>query len=114
MGFDNYFTVTGNLTRDPEQSGNGPVRVSVAVNARKKDKMTGEWVDDPSFFDVVVWEREIGAGLTKGETVTVTGRIKQERWQDQQSGENRSKVVLVANTVAKTIKKPKADAEVDW
>lgn len=112
MGFDNYFTVTGNLTRDPEQSGNGPVKVAIAVNARKKDKMTGEWVDDPSFFDVVVWEREEAASLSKGSTVTVTGRLKQERWDDRETGAKRSKVVLVANTIAMTVKKPKA--EVDW
>lgn len=112
MGFDNQFVITGNLTRDPEQQGQGPVKVSVAVNRRKKDKMTGEYVDDPSFFDVVVWEREEATSLAKGETVTVTGRLQQERWEDRESGQKRSKVVLVANTIAKTIKKPKS--EVDW
>ena len=48
----------------------------------------------------------------KGETVTVTGRLKQERWDDKETGKTRSKVALVANTIAKTIKKPKG--EVDW
>lgn len=110
--FDNQFTVSGNLTRDPEQSGNGPVKLALAWNGRRKDKMTGEWVDDPSYFDVVVWERELATGLAKGESITVTGRLKQERWEDQASGQKRSKVVLVANTLAKTIKKPKG--EVDW
>ena len=112
MGFDNTFVITGNQTKDPEQNGNGPVRVSLAVNSRKKDKMTGEWVDDPSFFDVTVWEREEASALVKGETVTVTGRLKQERWDDKETGKTRSKVALVANTIAKTVKKPKG--EVDW
>ena len=108
---DNTVAIGGNLTRDPEQTGGGPVKLALAHNARKKDKMTGEWVDDPSFFDVVLWERELATGLTKGDALTVTGKMKQERWEDPEGGK-RSKVVIVANTVAKTIKMPKG--EVDW
>jgi single-strand DNA-binding protein len=109
---DNNVTLGGNLTKDPEQNGGGPIKLSLAHNARRKDKMTGEWVDDPSFIDVVLWERELGAGLAKGDALTVTGKLKQERWEDKEGGK-RSKVVVVANTIAKTIKKPKA-AEIDW
>lgn len=111
---ENNVVLSGNLTRDPEQKGNGPVNLSLANNQRRKDKHTGEYVDDPSFFDVVVWERELAAGLSKGESITVAGRLRQERWEDQTTGQKRSKVVIVANTVAKTIKKPKGEPEIDW
>lgn len=114
MAFDNNFVLTGNVVRDPEQHGEGPVKFAVAFNGRKKDRMTGEWVDDPSFFDVICWERELAAGLSKGEAVTLAGKLKQERWEDKQTGQNRSKVVLVADTVARTIKRKPKGQEIDW
>jgi single-strand DNA-binding protein len=94
----NSIVIEGNLTRDPEQSGNGPVKMSIAWNQSVKDKATGEWSKVGHFFDVISWEREkvSGAGLSKGTRVLITGKIHQESWESKE-GEKRSKVVIVAD-----------------
>jgi len=55
----NTVVVTGNLTRDPElrstPSGTSVCKLRVAVNSRRKDGASGEWVDKPNYFDVTVW-----------------------------------------------------------
>ena len=61
MGASNINTVvvTGNLTRDPElrstPNGTSVCKMRVAVNSRRKDGASGEWVDKPNYFDVTVW-----------------------------------------------------------
>ena len=54
----NVVVITGNLTKDPElRSTNGGMSVCemrVAVNSRRKDQ-SGQWVDKPNYFDVVVF-----------------------------------------------------------
>ena len=53
-----HVTLVGNLTRDPElrQTPNGTsvCQLGVAVNSSYKDS-SGQWVEKPNFFDVVVW-----------------------------------------------------------
>jgi single-strand DNA-binding protein len=98
----NAVVIGGNLTRDPEIRPVGDTTVcdlGVAVNERvKKD---GEWEDRPSFFDVTVWGKtaeNCAKYLTKGSPVTVQGRIRQERWEND-SGDKRSKVKVIAQIV---------------
>ena len=78
----NSVVLIGNLTKDPEVRYNGenPIcRMTVAVNDRKKNPQTGEWVDDPSFIPVVVFGRQAQnceKFLSKGRKVAINGRIK--------------------------------------
>ena len=55
----NRVTITGNLTRDPElkslPSGTAVCALSVAVNGRRKNGQTGQWEEEPNYFDVTVW-----------------------------------------------------------
>ena len=56
----NRVVITGNLTRDPElrsvpNGGMSICSLRVAVNGRKKDQETGQWVDKPNYFDVTVF-----------------------------------------------------------
>ena len=98
----NQVTLVGNLTRDPElrQAGDTSVTdLGVAVNDRVK--RDGEWQDEASFIDVTVWGKQAencAKYLGKGSPVGVAGRLKQDRWQND-AGENRSKVKVVAYTV---------------
>lgn len=102
----NRVCISGNLTHDPElrqtQSGAQVLSMGVAVNERAKDPQTGEWGDRPSFVDVTVWgnRAEALAGfLRKGLRVAVSGRLRQDRWQDAKTGENRSRLGIVADEV---------------
>lgn len=96
----NSVCVSGNLAMDPEQ-GNGVLRFCVAVNRSVKNE-DGGWHEDASFVDCKVFgnrAQALSGILAKGMQVTVQGELRQERWQDQQTGENRSKLVVVAREV---------------
>lgn len=102
----NRVAISGNLTRDPElrqtQSGTQVLSMGVAVNERAKDQQTGEWGDRPSFVDVTVWgnrAQALSQFLRKGMHVAVSGRLRQDRWQDAKTGENRSRLGIVADEV---------------
>lgn len=101
----NSVSITGNLTRAPElratQGGTQVLGLGVAVNERRKDPATGEWGDYPSFVDCVVFGNRAEALariLAKGSKVAVHGRLRQDRWQDQ-DGRNRSRIEVVADEV---------------
>jgi single stranded DNA-binding protein len=60
-----------------------------------------EWVDETSFFDVTVWGKpaeDLKSEIVKGSPVRVSGRLQQDRWQDQ-NGNNKSKIFIVADSV---------------
>jgi single-strand DNA-binding protein len=99
-----HVTLVGNLTRDPElrqtPSGTSVCQLGVAVNSSYKDS-SGQWVEKPNFFDVVVWGvqgENCARYLSKGRQVAVDGRLDQRSW-EAQDGTKRSKVEIVADTV---------------
>ena len=104
MASINRVVLVGNLTRDPElrQTPNGKsvCTLGLAVNERYKNE-TGEWVEKPNYFDVVVWGAQgesCERYLSKGRQVAIDGRLSYRSWEAQDGGK-RSKVEVVANTV---------------
>jgi single-strand DNA-binding protein len=102
----NSITISGNITRDPEMrytpSGVSKVTFGVAVNRSWRNQQTQEWDEQTSFFNVVAWRQlaeNVGASLTKGARVVVSGRLEQRSWETEQ-GEKRSIVEVVADDVA--------------
>jgi len=98
----NSVTIAGRLTRDAElkSAGSGTMlsRFTLAVN--RSVKKDGEWTDEAGFFDVNLWGRlaeSLNQYLVKGKQVAVTGELRRERW--QQDGQNRSRVLIVADRV---------------
>ncbi|MDR1177881.1 MAG: single-stranded DNA-binding protein [Spirochaetaceae bacterium] len=98
----NRALLSGRLTRDAElkytAGGQAVCKFSIAVNRRRKNG--DQWVDEPNFFDVVLWGRQgevLNQYLIKGKTITVDGELRQDRW--EQEGQNRSKIEIVANTI---------------
>lgn len=104
----NVVTVVGRLVRDCGQqefsylqSGTAVAKISIAVN-RSKKQADGSWVDEASFFDVAIFGKtaeNLHPYLQKGKQVVIKGFLKQDRWQDRQTGENRSKISIVADEV---------------
>jgi len=98
----NHVVLIGRLTRDAElkytASGQAVCKFSIAVNRRRK---TGDqWVDEPNFFDIVLWGRQgetLNQYLVKGKQIGVDGELRQDRW--EQDGQNRSRVEIVANNI---------------
>jgi single-strand DNA-binding protein len=102
----NRVILTGNLTFDPElrslPSGMSVCKLRVAVNTRKKNNATGDWEDKPNYFDVTVWGAQgenCARYLAKGRPVAIDGRLEWSEWADKDTGKNRSKVEVVADTV---------------
>ncbi len=102
----NRVTITGNLTRDPEvrnlPSGTTVCELGVAVNHRRKDNQTDQWVEEPNYFNVVVFGAQgdnCAQYLSKGRPVAVDGRLRWSSWEDKNGGGKRSKVEIVAQTV---------------
>ena len=101
----NVVAITGNLTKDPElrstPSGTSVCKLRVAVNSRRKDGQSGEWIDKPNYFDVTVWGAQgenCANYLAKGRPVAVEGRLDWREWEDQ-GGNKRQSVEIIANTV---------------
>jgi single-strand DNA-binding protein len=102
----NVVVITGNLTRDPElrstPGGTSVCKLRVAVNSRRKDGQTGEWVDKPNFFDVTVWggQGESCANyLAKGRPVAIEGRLDWREWEAKDGSGKRQSVEIIANSV---------------
>lgn len=100
----NVVVITGNLTRDPELrhlgSGTAVCKLRVAVNSRRKDGQTGEWVDKPNYFDVTVWGAQgenCANYLAKGRPVAIEGRLDWREW--EKDGVKRQSVEIIANSV---------------
>jgi len=107
---DNNVTVTGNITRDPElrftPSGQPVANFSVAVNRRWQNRQSQEWEEATSFFDITAWAQlaeNVSESLTRGMRVTITGRLDQRSWETPE-GDKRSKVEIVADDVAPSLK----------
>ncbi|MFN8624214.1 MAG: single-stranded DNA-binding protein [Chloroflexota bacterium] len=100
----NKCQIIGNLGRDPEMrytpSGQAVTQFTVATNRNYRDQQ-GEWQSETEWFRVVVWGQQAertAERLRKGHKVYVEGRIQTRQWEDQQ-GQKRSTVELVANQV---------------
>ncbi|HLY10436.1 MAG TPA: single-stranded DNA-binding protein [Planctomycetota bacterium] len=102
----NRVTLMGHLARDPElrytPQGSAVCDFAIGMNRRFKRKDSGEIVNEVTFVDITAWNRtaELCAEyLKKGRLVYVSGALKQERWEERESGAKRSKVKVVAQEV---------------
>ena len=95
----NLVCLIGRLGKDPElrvtQGGTSVAKFSLAVDRRDEAKTT-DWFDVTCFGKVA---ENTGKYMKKGCMVGVTGRLQQDKWQDKQSGQNRSKVTVIAAQV---------------
>ena len=101
----NHVVITGNLTSDPElralPSGTSVCKLRVAVNTRRKDGASGEWVDKANYFDVTVWGAQgenAATYLSKGRPVGVQGRLEWREWETAE-GSKRQAVEIIADQV---------------
>jgi len=105
MASFNKVILLGNLTRDPEvrytPKGSAVCDLGVAVN-RVYTPEGGERREEVTFVDVVLWARlaEIaGEYLRKGRPVFIEGRLQMDSWDDKQTGQKRTKLRVVGETM---------------
>jgi single-strand DNA-binding protein len=101
----NRVVITGNLTRDPELrstgGGTSVCSLRIACNGRRRNS-EGVWEDAPNFFDVSVWGAQgenCHKFLSKGRPVAIDGRLRWREWADKDTGQKRSAVDIIADTV---------------
>jgi len=105
MAYDNTVTIVGNMTRDPElrYTAKGVPVTDFGVAWNTKDKDGNESV---SFFDVTCWRdlaEHVAESLGKGMRVVVYGRLEQDTWEND-DGDKRSKVKVIADEVAPSLR----------
>ena len=95
----NQVILLGRLTRDPElrttSGGKNIVNFSIAVDRGGAD-------DTADFFEVTAWEKLgdlVMQYLGKGRKVLVQGRLRQDSWDDKETGKKRSKIEVTATDV---------------
>jgi single-strand DNA-binding protein len=105
MASFNKVILMGNLTRDPElrytPKGTAIAKIGLAVN-RVWTTETGEKREEVTFVDVDVFGRtaeNVGQYMRKGSPILIEGRLKLDQWDDKQTGQKRSKMGVVAETV---------------
>jgi single-strand DNA-binding protein len=102
----NRVIITGNLTRDPEvstlsSSGTSVCSLRIACNGRRRNNDSGQWEDQPNYFDVTVWGAQgenCARYLTKGRPVAIDGRLRWREWTSQE-GQKRQAVDIIAESV---------------
>lgn len=108
MAYGNTCTITGNATADPELrfTANGTAVCDLGVAWNRQYERGGETVKETSFFDVTCWAElaeNVAESVRKGQRVTVHGRMEQNTW-DAPDGERRSKIRVVADDVALSLR----------
>jgi len=106
MASFNRVVLMGNLTRDPEvrytTGGTAVTDVSLAINRYRTDKNTNQRIEETTFVEVTLWGRtaEIaGEYLGKGRPVLIEGRLQQDQWEDKETGQKRSKLKVVGESM---------------
>jgi len=105
MASFNKVILLGNLTRDPEvrytPKGSAVCDLGIAVN-RVYTTDSGEKREEVTYVDVVLWARlaEIaGEYLKKGRPVFIEGRLQMDSWDDKQTGQKRTKLRVVGESM---------------
>lgn len=102
MASVNKVILVGNCGRDPEMrymaDGKAVANISIATSSKRKDKNTGETIEDTQWHRVTFYERlaEIaGEYVKKGKPVYIEGRLKYGKYIDK-DGVEKSTCDIVA------------------
>lgn len=103
MASVNKVILIGNCGRDPEirylPSGQAVANVSIATTSRRKDRNSGETIEDTQWHRVTFYERlaEIaGEYVKKGRPIYVEGRLKYGTYVDKTTGVEKTTVDIIA------------------
>ncbi len=103
MASVNKVILLGNCGRDPEvrylPSGQAVANVSIATSSKRKDKNSGEMIEDTQWHRVTFYDRlaEIaGEYVKKGRPIYVEGRLKYGVYTDKTTGVEKNTVDIIA------------------
>lgn len=101
----NKVILIGNLGADPElrripNSGMAVVELSIATNESRRNPQTGAYDDYTEWHKVTLYDKlaEVAHNyLRKGKKVYIEGRLRTDKWKDQQTGVDRYATKIIAN-----------------
>jgi single-strand DNA-binding protein len=117
----NKFISIGRLTRDPESksfaNGGKVVNFGFATENRVKNQSTGQWEGKPVFLDCSAFNRGEHGKLAdtiekfckKGSQILIEGHLDMDEWNDKTSGQKRTKLKIVVDSVQLLDGKPQGD-----
>lgn len=101
----NKIMLNGRLIQDPQLrhtlKGTALAEFGLAVN-RSFTTESGEKREDTTFIEIAAWRKTaetICKYLYKGNLAYVEGRLRMETWSDKTTGQNRSKLMVVCESV---------------
>lgn len=101
----NKVLLLGNLTRDPElrytPKGTAVADIGLAIN-RTWSNEQGQRQEETTFVDITLWGRQAELAqqyLVKGRGVFIEGRLQMDTWEDKATGQKRSKLKVVAESL---------------
>ena len=107
----NVFTITGNLTADPElrftPGGHAVVNFTIADTPRKLNKTTNEWEDGETLFmRCSLWRdaaEHVAESLVRGARVVATGKLASRSYTTKE-GEKRTVIDMDVDEVGPSLK----------
>lgn len=100
----NSVSISGNVGASPRVNetlnGGCVLEFTVAVNDRVK--VNDKWEDVASWVNCVMFgnrARSLAQHVHKGTKVAIQGKLKQDKWQDKKTGENRSALKVIVNEI---------------
>ncbi len=102
FGDVNNVTLLGNVTRDPDlrYTPSGAAVLSFGLATNRRYKKGEEWVDEPSFHNIVIWNNaeSLAKRIKKGTRIYVEGRLQTRSWDDK-DGKKQYKTEVVVNRI---------------
>jgi single-strand DNA-binding protein len=112
----NKVILVGNLGADPESrttpGGLTVTNIRVATTERRKDRQSGDWVDETEWHRVVMFDKMAETAreyLRKGSQVYIEGQIRTNKWQDK-DGNDRYTTEIIARDMQMLGGRPGAGA----
>lgn len=114
MANDQYITITGRLTADPElrfvPSGGGVTNFTIVNTPSKLDRNTNEWKDGtPTFWRCAAWSQgklqraeNVSDLLKKGDNVIAHGILESRAWEDKE-GNKRTSIEFNVKSIGKDL-----------
>lgn len=101
----NQVFLMGNITRPPElryaPSGMAVTNITLAMNRKWKDANTEQDKEEVTFVDCTAFGRVaevISETHKKGDPLFAVGRLRNESWEDKQTGQKRSKLSVILDS----------------
>ena len=102
----NKVILVGNLGRDPEirflTNGNAVANFSIATTESWKNKQTGQYENQTEWHNLTVFGKlgELcSQHLKKGAKIYVEGKIKTDKWQDKNTGQERFSTKVIVSEI---------------